>query len=405
MRFLKTVGLNEASDLLNQGTDLPHTPEVVPLRDALGRYLYDDLTADVEVPYYDRSTVDGFAVVSLTTQGASDAVPVVLDSKGTVAIGRLTDTVLDPGSTMYVPTGGMVPKGADAMVMVEDTRRLDDLVLIQKPASAGANLILKGEDVSPGKTVLRAGRRLRPQDLGVLAQLNCQTVTVAARPSVYIISTGDEFARPDEPLGDGRIRDINTHTISALAEEAGFTVRGSCLVRDDLSLIEAAIQEALSLADLVLLSGGSSAGERDYTKTAIENLGGEILFHGIRIKPGKPTIGARIGTKPVIGLPGHPASAMMVFTTLVVEYFRKNTGAQVVTRRTKARTTVNFPSVPGRVTCLFLTLEENAGETWCTPYYSNSALISQLTGAHGYTMIPEETEGIDQGTLVDVILL
>ncbi|MFZ2257874.1 MAG: molybdopterin molybdotransferase MoeA [Clostridiaceae bacterium] len=405
MKFLKTVSLDEASDLLDHSARLPRQVEFVAPEDALGRYLFEDIVATEYVPYYNRSTVDGYAVISGSTQGASDSVPVVLKGQGAVQIGQLVDQVLTPESTMYVPTGGMVPPGADAMVMVEDTQTLDDLILIQRPAVAGANLILKGEDVAPGQTVLPQGKRLKAQDIGILVGLNILKIPVYQQPGVFIISTGDEFADPCQLLGDGKIRDINTYTIGALAKEAGFAVNGTLLVRDDLVAIQEAIRRGLECSDLVLLSGGSSAGERDYTKLAIEQLGGEILFHGIRLKPGKPTIGAQIGQTPVIGLPGHPVSAMMVFQTVVLDYFRKNTGCRFQPRKIKAKTTVNFPSVPGRVTCQFLTLTETPTEILCQPYYSNSALISQLTNAEGYTMIAEETEGLDKGTIVDVILL
>lgn len=405
MKFLKTVSLDEASDLLNEAVRLPRQVEYVTPEEAFGRYLFEDIVSDSFVPYYDRSTVDGYAVISLATQGASDSVPVVLNNQGAVSIGHLVDGVLTPESTRYVPTGGMVPAGADAMVMIEDAQTLDDLVLIQKPASAGSNLVLKGEDVSPGQVVLSAGKRLKAQDIGILVSLNVRRVPVYAALRVFIISTGDEFAGPDEALTDGKIYDINTYTIGALAKEAGFSVSGTLLVADDLTAIEQAIRQGVDSADLVLLSGGSSAGVHDYTKLAIENLGGEILFHGIRLKPGKPTIGAHIGQTPVIGLPGHPVSAMMVFQTMVLDYFIKNTGCRFERQTVKARTTVNFPSVPGRVTCQFLTLTQTPTELLCQPYYSNSALISQLTNAQGYTMIAEETEGLDKGTIVDVILL
>ena len=319
MKFLKTVSLKEAVKLMAEASGLPHENEMVSIREAAGRYLCADLLSTEAIPSYTRSTVDGYAVVSLATQGASDAIPVVLKLKGSVAIGTMTEETVDAASTMYVPTGGMVPDGADAMVMIEDAQTLDDLVLIQKSAAVGSNLVRKGEDAVKGSMVLAGKTRLKAQDIGILAQLNLMQICVMKKPSVYIISTGDEFARTDEPLGKGRIRDINTYTIAALAEEAGFTVAGTALVRDELELIENAIHQGCQAADLVLLSGGSSAGERDYTKAAIENLGGEILFHGIRIKPGKPTIGAAIDRKPIIGLPGHPVSAMMIFKTLVID--------------------------------------------------------------------------------------
>ena len=303
MKFLKTVSLDEASDLLDHSARLPRQVEFVAPEDALGRYLFEDIVATEYVPYYNRSTVDGYAVISGSTQGASDSVPVVLKGQGAVQIGQLVDQVLTPESTMYVPTGGMVPPGADAMVMVEDTQTLDDLILIQRPAVAGANLILKGEDVAPGQTVLPQGKRLKAQDIGILVGLNILKIPVYQQPGVFIISTGDEFADPCQLLGDGKIRDINTYTIGALAKEAGFAVNGTLLVRDDLVAIQEAIRRGLECSDLVLLSGGSSAGERDYTKLAIEQLGGEILFHGIRLKPGKPTIGARIGQTPVKDCP------------------------------------------------------------------------------------------------------
>ncbi len=405
MKFLKTVSLTEAVDLLAKATSLPGENELVSIREAAGRYLAADLLAPDDIPYYDRSTVDGYAVVSRATQGASDAVPVVLRLKGSLAIGTLTDERITADETFYVPTGGMVPPGADAMVMIEDAAVLDDLILIQRPAAVGANLVRQGEDVRRGSQVLSEGHRLRSQDIGVLAQLNLLSVPVRTRPRVFIISTGDEFALPGEDLGSGKIRDVNTYTIAALAEEIGLTVTGTVLVRDDLALIQAAIARGIAEADLVLLSGGSSAGERDYTKTAIEALGGEILFHGIRIKPGKPTIGAALAGKPVIGLPGHPVSAMMLFKTLVTDYFQRVTATRVPQHRIMARTAVNFPSAPGKLTCQFLRLTETPTGPRCHPFYSNSALVSQLTGANGFTLIPEETEGLDQDTYVEVILL
>ncbi len=404
MRFLKTVSLEEAAALLKDRAPLTPGQEAVPLLGALGRYLAEDIVSNETVPYYDRATVDGYAVVSQATQGASGSVPVVLKSRGKVSIGTLTEEVLGPDVTMYVPTGGMVPVGADAMVMIEDTEVLGDLVLIQKPAATGAGLIRTGEDVRPGVKVLSRGRRLTPSDIGALAQLNRHEVPVVKKPRVFIISTGDEFAPFTEELGDGRIRDINTFTLAAMAEDFGFALAGTDLVKDDLDLIQGAIARGLAEADLVLLSGGSSAGEKDFSRKAMEALGGEILFHGIRIKPGKPTIGAVIQGKPVIGLPGHPVSAMMVFRTLVVELFRTSSGVVIPERKIRARTAVNFPSNPGRLTCQFLTLTATAEGILCQPYHSSSSLISQLTHAEGYTLIPEETEGLDQGTMVDVIL-
>ncbi len=404
MRFLKTVSLNEAVTLLKEQAPLEPGTEKVSLFQALGRYVAEDIVSGETVPYYDRSTVDGYAVVSNATQGASDSVPVVLKSRGKVEIGTLTGEVLGPDVTMYVPTGGMVPEGADAMVMIEDTEVLDDLILIQKPAAAGTNLIRTGEDVRPGEKVLSKGKRLTPQDIGVLAQLNLREVPVVKKPRAFIISTGDEFAPFTEELGDGRIRDINTFTLAAMAEKTGFEIAGTDLVRDDLELIRSAIEKGLAKADIVMLSGGSSAGEKDFSRKAMEALGGEILFHGIRIKPGKPTIGAVIQGKPVIGLPGHPVSAMTVFQTLVVDLYRQCAGVQIEERRIRARTAVNFPSQPGRLTCQFLTLTETEEGVLCQPYPSSSSLISQLTNAQGYVMIPEETEGLDKGTLVDVVL-
>lgn len=404
MKFLKTVGLDEAVSLLKTRAPLGADTEKVSLFQALGRYLAEDIISKETVPYYDRSTVDGYAVVSNATQGASDSVPVVLKNLGKVVIGTLISEVVDPAVTMYVPTGGMVPKGADAMVMIEDTEVLDNLILIQKPASVGAGLIKVGEDVRPGQRVLEKGKRLIPQDIGVLAQLNLREVSVVKKPRAFIISTGDEFAPFTEELGDGRIRDINTFTLAALAEKTGLEVSGTDLVRDDLDLIKNAIEKALTESDIVILSGGSSAGEKDYTKKAMEALGGEVLFHGIRLKPGKPTIGAVIEGKPVIGLPGHPVSAMTVFQTLVVALFKESLEVKIQERSVKARTSVNFPSQPGRLTCQFLTLTETEEGLLCQPYHSSSSLISQLTNAQGYVMIPEETEGLDQGTLVDVVL-
>ncbi len=306
--------------------------ERIAVVDALGRVLAADLTASHDLPSFPRSTVDGYAVVARDTHGASASLPAYLDVVGEVPMGQAAAVALDEGQCAIVHTGGMIPADADAVVMVEHTQQVSapnqstnqpiyqsttfspNTIEVYRPAAAGQNVIQVGEDVRQGEAVLPAGHRVRPQDIGGLLALGIVEVEVAARPRVAILSQGDEVVPPDQEPGPGQVRDINSHTLAALARQAGAEAVTCPIVPDRLDALQGAAAQALAQADVLVMSAGSSVSVRDMTAQVIDGLGRPgILVHGVSVKPGKPTILAVCDGKPVFGLPGNPVSAMVIF--------------------------------------------------------------------------------------------
>ena len=292
--------------------------EQVPYTGALGRVLAEDIAAAEYVPDFDRSTVDGYACRASDTFGCSDAIPAILEIKGEVLMGQGADFTLPRDACAYVPTGGAIPKGADCAVMIEYTEDYGDgTVGILKPGAPGMNLIFRGDDVYPGKVILKAGRVLTPQDIGALAAVGRTQVSVARRPRVGVISTGDELVPPSETPGSGQVRDVNTPLLTAMLRDFGAEPVQYGIVADDEALLRRMVRQAASECDAVILSGGSSVGIKDAACRIIEEMG-ELLQHGIAVKPGKPTILGRAGNKPLIGLPGHPVAACFVAQLFVL---------------------------------------------------------------------------------------
>ena len=284
--------------------------ENVPLSAALGRVLAEPIIAQEYVPDFDRSTVDGYACRAADTFGCSDAIPAILSVTGQVLMGESADFALSRDTCAYVPTGGAIPKGADCAVMIEYTEDYGDgTVGIMKPCAPGMNLIFRGDDVSPGKEILRNGRVLTAQDIGALAAIGKTSVPVVCRVKVGVISTGDELVPPDATPGPGQVRDVNGPLLTALLEAFGAEVINYGIVVDDEELLRQKMQVAAQECNAVIISGGSSVGVKDATCRIIESMG-ELLLHGIAIKPGKPTIMGKAGNKPLIGLPGHPGPAL-----------------------------------------------------------------------------------------------
>ncbi|MCX6023427.1 MAG: molybdopterin-binding protein, partial [Chloroflexi bacterium] len=293
--------------------------EAVPLAAALDRVLADDVPAPGDLPSFPRSTMDGFAVRAADTFGASDGLPAYLTVVGEVPMGRAPAVSVGSGEAVLIHTGGMIPEGADAVVMVEHTQAVDARTIeVVRPVARGEHTIPPGEDMRRGALVLAAGRRLRPQDLGALAASGIINVVVRERPRVAIIATGDEVVAPDVEPGPGQVRDINSSTVAALTERAGGVPLLWGIVPDNREALERAARAALAEADLLVISAGSSVSVRDLTAGVIADLGEPgVLVHGVAIHPGKPTILAMAGSKPVIGLPGNPVSAMIVFDLFV----------------------------------------------------------------------------------------
>ena len=378
--------------------------EAVGLTEAAGRILAFDIFSKENIPPYRRSIMDGYAVRSKDLGAVGDMIPTALKVTGEVLLGTASSKLsVEPGCCVYVPTGGEVPEGADAVVMVEYCEPFGDgMLAVSKSASPGENVVQAGEDVSEGGILLSKGRKLRSQDIGVLAAAGVTAVPVFVPWRVAVISTGDELVSPEETPGPGQIRDINSYTISARSTEEGFTVMRTLSVKDDSEAIAAALETAKDDSDLVVISGGSSQGKKDMTAALIDKAADHgVLTHGIAAKPGKPTITGfdRASKTLFIGLPGHPAAALMVYEQLVISLWRCMTGREPM-RTVKARVTVNTPSAPGRKTFQLVKLAGDEAE----PVFARSGMISPMSAADGYFIMDENQEGVKAGEAVEVFL-
>lgn len=383
--------------------------EQVDLMDALGRVLAADAISPHALPGFDRSSVDGYAVRADDTFGASEGLPAYLRVVDYIAMGRAPSRALAPGECAHIATGGMMPEGADAVVMVEHTETLgDDEVGMLRAVSPGENVIRRDEDCRPGDVVVPAGRVLRAQELGLLAHAGLLTVPVARRPRVAVLSTGDELVDPTEVPGPGQIRESNSFTTRALIREQGAEPIFLGRAVDQEAVIRAKLEEGLARADVLVVSGGSSVGTRDLTAKLIQELGEPgVLVHGVRLKPGKPTILAVVNGKPVVGLPGHPVSSQVVFGLFVQPLLRQLLGLPpfpAFTPAVPARMTKNVASATGRVDVIRVSLVEREGERWAEPVLGKSGLISTLTRADGIVVVPEGKEGLVAGEMVEVQL-
>ena len=378
--------------------------ESVPLSAAMGRVLSEPITAQEYVPDFDRSTVDGYACRAADTFGCSDAIPAILNLAGEVLMGQGADFALSRDSCVYVPTGGAIPKGADCAVMLEYTEDYGDgTVGIMKPGAPGMNLIFRGDDVFPGKEILPAGRVLTAQDIGALAAIGRTSVPVARRVKVGVISTGDELVSPDETPGPGQVRDVNAPLLTAMLEAFGAEVVSYGIVVDDEALLRRKMQDAARDCDAVILSGGSSVGVKDAACRIIESMG-ELLLHGIAIKPGKPTIMGKAGSKPLIGLPGHPVAACFVAQLFVLPLLGQLMGRKREDFTVTAELTESLGANHGREQINACHLRREGETLLAAPIRSKSGLITQLAGADGYFIISRDCEGLPKGAQVQVYL-
>ena len=375
--------------------------EKAELSRALGRTLCADIISREFVPDFNRSTVDGYALRACDTFGCSETLPALLRMAGEVSMGLPADMVLQAGSCVYVPTGGQLPEGADAMVMLEHTEDFGDgTIAVQTPCAPGNHVIFRGDDVSEGEPVYRRGYRLLPKDIGTLAALGCGGVMVFRRPRAAVISTGDELVSSrTERLDMGRIRDVNGPLLTAAVTASGGEPLYLGIVPDRPEEIKRTLAEALETADVVLLSGGSSVGAKDSAEKVFSEMG-ELLFHGLALKPGKPTLAADIGGKPVFGLPGHPVAAYFIYSLLVRPLIYGMMSSVPEDRTVWANCSVNIPSNHGREECVPVRLEK----AMAIPVMSKSGLITTLSRADGYIRIPRDAEGVAQGDRVEVFL-
>lgn len=378
--------------------------ETVPLSAAMGRILAEDVAAAEFVPDFDRSTVDGFAVRAADTFGCTDAIPAILPLQATVLMGEGADFSLEPGQCVAVPTGGAIPNGADSVVMLEYTEDYGDGTIgVSKPAAPGMNLIFRGDDVYPGKVILRKGRVLSSADIGALAAIGRVQVPVMEKLTVGVISTGDELVPPEGKPGPGQVRDVNSPMLEAMLTAFGCNVRNYGIVIDNEALLSQTVKKAVSECDAVLLSGGSSVGVKDAACRIIESLG-TLLLHGIAIKPGKPTILGKAGVKPLVGLPGHPVAAYFITKLFVLPLLGRLSGRDMTAYTVTAHVTESISANHGRAQYHCCRLTRRNGEVYAEPIRGKSGLITTLAGADGYFCIDRDCEGLPQNAEIQVTI-
>lgn len=411
MEFFDLIPVEEArSQFLTACRQVPTVSETVPLADARGRVTAVPVFTPSDLPPFPRTSVDGYAVRAADTFGASEGLPAYLRVTAEILMGQAPALSLKPGEAQRISTGGALPDGADAVVMIEHTEALaTDEIGVTRPVAPGENVMHRGEDGRAGEVMLPAGHEVRAQELALLSSAGILEVAVLRRPSVAIISTGDELVDPQVAPGPGQIRESNAAALTALVYRDGGIPAYLGLASDQEHEIAGKLAEAVSGYDVILISGGSSVGTRDLTSTMIARLGAPgILVHGVKLKPGKPTILAVAGGKPVAGLPGHPVSAQVVYGLFITPLLRQMQGLPAEPEfrpAVRARMTKNVASAVGRTDCVRVRLRRENGEVWAEPVHGKSGLISTLVKADGLVTIPSPKEGVLTGEWVEVELL
>lgn len=388
--------------------------EKIKLNNAAGRILAEDILSPVDLPPFSRSTVDGYAVKAADTAGASASMPTYLDIIGSVQMGQKTEIELKSGQVAAVPTGGMIPQNADAVLMIEDTEKIESkLIESFKALAVGENIVQKAEDIGAGELLFKKGHKIMARDIGALAGLGITEFDVFQKAAVSIISTGDELIPAEAKAKAGQIRDINSYSIAAYLDKIGAETKKVGIIKDKFDNLKSALQKELG-QDLVLISGGSSVGIKDMTIDLLNSLGEPgVLLHGLAIKPGKPTILADIEGTIVVGLPGHPASAWTVNTVLSAEIVRVLNGekkpSEMGSENNKyfieAELTRNLVSDKGREEYIPVKIIEKNEKLFAEPLLAKSSLITNLAYGDAVLKIPQNKEGIDKGELVRLKLI
>lgn len=391
------IPLDEAKKLVEEYVQPIERKERIPLSDLLFRVLAEDIVSRIDVPPYDRSAMDGYAVRAADTFSAGKFEPVELRCIGVVHAGEVPSKKIGAGECMQIATGAMIPEGADAVVMVENTERFNDVVQIFRAVPPGSNISKKGEDIKAGTVVLRKGELLTPSKVGVIAALGISEATVYAKPKVLIVPTGNEVAEVGKPLNPGQVYDINSYTLSSILLENGCVPVAHSIVEDVAEELKSVLQRANDY-DMVVLSGGSSAGERDVLEQVISELG-RVIFHGVQIKPGKPTIFGLIGNTPVFGMPGYPTACLTNGYVFLLPAARK------MARLPKRQEVIGtFPMAKKYAATLgrhqFLTVRVIDGQVY--PAFKESGAITSIAHADGWIEIPPNVDIVEKGTNVEV---
>ena len=377
MKLFKIADLEDVLKILKEQKSEDICEEIT-IEESLGRILYEDILSDINIPHFDRSTVDGYAVHHKSVNGASEMMPIITKITEKIKMNSIPEKEIKTGESSYIPTGGMMPKGADSVVMMEYTEKLSENdVLIGKTVSPLENVNSTGEDIEKGELVLEAFRKIKAYDMGLLAALGIKNIKVLKKLKIGIISTGDEIIEYYEMPLPGQVRNSNSLSLYGMTE-----------------------REALSKCDIVLISGGSSVGERDHTISAVESIPeAEVLVHGIAIKPGKPTIIARSGSKMIFGLPGNPFAVLVIFRTIIEKYINRFSEKE---KFVTALFDTNYHKAMGRSEFLPVKLEERDDEVYALPLRVKSSSVAVLAKADGFVIIEKNKEGLYSGEKIKV---
>jgi molybdenum cofactor synthesis domain-containing protein len=406
--FKEATRIEEARRIFYEALQTVSLPsETISVQGSLNRILAEDVGADASVPAFEKSAMDGYAVVAEGTFGSSQTNPSLLKLVGESKIGELPTKTLRKGETIAIATGAPVPQGADAVVMVENTKRLDTGdVEVYAAVTPGENISHIGEDVKQGTVVLERGRKLKPPDLGLLVALGRETVSVVRRPKVAILSTGNEVSESG-PVTSGRIVDVNRPVLMAMVEECGGVPLDLGIAKDDPEEISKKLKRGLTSADLVLVTAGTSVGKGDLVPDVINALGKPgMLVHGIAMRPSLPTGLAVVNGKPIVSLPGLPVSAMIAFSTFVQPLILRMLGTEQDPQpKIWARATKRIVGVPSFRTFIRVLVREKEGKLFVEPLRAPGAgILTTLTRANGMVVVPENVEGYDEGAEVEVQL-
>ncbi|MCP4673546.1 MAG: molybdopterin molybdotransferase MoeA [Desulfobacula sp.] len=406
--FFKVKTLEEVMSLTTEF--LAVKSEIISVSDAFSRVLAKDLFAKKDMPGFRRATMDGYAVAAKSTFGASESSPAWLDIAGTILMGEISDTItLKEGQAVKISTGGMLPKGADSVVMVEHTQLIDETcVEIYKSVAPLQHVIDASEDFAKQDMVLSQGTFIRPQEAGLAAGLGFTQIESFKIPKIGIISTGDEIIPIDQEPLPGKIRDINSYSLAGFIKEAFAMPITYGIVKDDPDALRETLERAIKETDMVLISGGSSVGTRDYTVEVLSSLPDtKILVHGMSVSPGKPTILAKSGRKAVWGVPGQVVSAMVVLKIVIIPFLNKLKGLEKIDRtiKTRAKLTRNIASAQGRRDFVRVELVNQDGQMLAKPVLGKSGLIKTMIHADGLLEIDDNVEGLEKDTMADIILL
>lgn len=406
---MKLVTLKEALQRLEE-VKLPLQAETIDLWEAVGRILAEDVVADIELPPFDKSNRDGYAVKSKDTFLASERSPVSLKLKGCVRMGEIPSFRIHDGECAYIPTGAPLPSGSDAVVAIEEAHQDGPLVYIFKAVAPGTNVTHHGFDISKGELVLRRGTHLGVKEVALLAALGRLKVKVYKKPKVSIISTGPELVEVGKPLTEGKIYDVNSYMMHSYLSKLGLEPFIAGIANDDVKDLREKVLSSLDHSDMVLISGGTSKGEGDVLQLSLIEIlkerRGKTLFHGLALKPGKPTLAAIIDEKPVIGLPGNPTSAFTVLEVLIKPWIIERVfGAELEERRVSAILARRVLSFEGRREIVYVKLLDHGNKLLAQPILKGSEAVTTFAEADGYIEIPEDVNFVEENSLVEVKLI